>query len=383
MAIERAHAVTPQPLPSGTHQHQREARQARQRGAEHSLEASTTRSAEKSTDPGQQSEEEGSVLPRNLLDTVDELSALVTQIRNRRDMERRTALLTDGGTDAILDGDAEEKLDALMQILRDEARGRPALLLQAAQRRFADSSCLIAALRALLKRCKAHPQDVEDVRQALAQAEEACEAKPTRAGLNVALKARIFGRKLRMTPASVRHAYRDFIQSDENALTLYQRWLSSYGTDRRHALIDFMEAALLTDMDACQPSCNIVEFGDLYGRLSQIKVIRTCDVNFVHLIKGKRFIALLNKPEEEWLLFLMHTLDNPQALYDGLQEVAGEFLRIASAAEVSQLLQWLLTEVKKMPPAIFHNQQDRDALLENLFNLQQDVVGLKSTTSGR
>ncbi len=383
MAIERPHAVTPRPLPSASGQHQREARQARQRGADNSLEASATRSAEKATDAGQQTEEEGGILPRNLLDTVDELSALVTQIRNRRDMERRTALLTDSGTDAILDEDADEKLDALMRVLRVEARGRPALLLQEAQRRFADSSCLIAALRVLLKRCKAHPQELEDVSEALAQAEAACEEKPTRAGLNVALKARIFGRKLHMTPASVRQAYRDFIQSDENELTLYRRWLTSYGTDRRHVLIDFIEAALLTDMDAYQPSCNIVEFGDLYGRLTQVKVIRTCDVSFVRLISGETFIQILNKPEEEWLLFLMRALDNPQALYDALQDVAGEFLRVASVIEVSQLLQWLLIELKKMPLTIFHNQQDRDALLENFFNLQQDLAGLKNTTSGR
>lgn len=383
MAIERPHTVTPRPLASPLGQHQREARQARQCGAETSLEASATRSAEKATEAGQQVEEEGGVLARNLLDTVDELSALVTQIRNRRDMERRTALLTDSGTDVILDEDADEKLEALMRILRGEARGRPAFLLQQAQRRFADSSCLIAALRVLLKRCRAEPQAVEDVSEALAQAEDACEAKPTRAGLNVALKARIFGRKLRMTPASVRHAYRDFIQSDEHALTLYKRWLSSYGVDRRHVVIDFMESALLTDIDAYQPSCNLVEFGDLYGRLSQIKVIRTCDVNFVRLIRGESFIALLNKPEEAWLMFLMRTLDNPQAFYDGLQEVAGDFLHVASAAEISQLVQWLLTELKKMPLAIFCNQQDRDALLEIFLNLQQDVVVLKNTTSGR
>lgn len=308
------------------------------------------------------------------LNSVDEMTAFITQIRNRRDLEKRADFFTDIGLDYVLDDQAYEKINALIPLLKNEAKNNPGLLLHYAREAFPDDSCLIAALRVLLRIRKFILDEVEIISQALELAEEQAEPKPTKAGINIALKARLYSKKLKMSPVSVRRAYRDFIQSDDPELMIYEKWLVFYGAERRHILIDFIEKAVLTDLEASDPSCNDAEFGYLLSRLSHIKLIRSGDIVFIEGVNSNAVLTQWHQPVDRWLLFLLSAIYEPDEIYQSIKEVGGAHLLAATEKEKVEFIQSIFIALSKVPEAIFLDAADREKLLENLRILISDIM---------
>lgn len=308
------------------------------------------------------------------LNSVDEMTAFITQIRNRRDLEKRADFFTDIGLDYVLDEHAQEKIDALIPLLKNEAKNNPGILLHYAREAFPDDSCLIAALRVLLRMRKFMLDEVDTITQALELAEEQAEPKPTKAGINIALKARLYSKKLKMSPVSVRRAYRDFIQSDDPELVIYEKWLAFYGAERRHILIDFIEKAVLTDLEASDPSCSDAEFGYLLSRLSHIKLIRSGDIVFIEGVNANSLLARWNQSVDKWLFFLLSAIYEPDDIYQSIKEVSGDYLLAATDKEKIEFIQSIFIVLAKVPEAIFLDAGDREKLLENLRILISDVT---------
>ncbi|MDR7343712.1 type III secretion protein W [Pantoea alhagi] len=308
------------------------------------------------------------------LNSVDEMTAFITQIRNRRDLEKRADFFTDVGLDYVLDEQAHEKIDALIPLLKNEAKNNPGILLHYAREAFPDDSCLIAALRVLLRIRKFILDEVETISLALELAEEQAEPKPTKAGINIALKARLYSKKLKMSPVSVRRAYRDFIQSEDPELVIYEKWLAFYGAERRHILIDFIEKAVLTDLEASDPSCNDAEFGYLLSRLSHIKLIRSGDIVFIEGVNANSVLAQWNQSVDKWLFFLLSAIYEPDEIYQSIEEVGGDHLLAATEKEKVEFLQSIFIALSKVPEAIFLEAADREKLLENLRILISDIT---------
>lgn len=315
------------------------------------------------------------------LNSVDEMTAFIAQIRNRRDLEKRADFFSDPGLDYVLDDNAEEKVDALIQTIKGNAKTNSDLLMQHARRLFPDESCMLAALRALRRMRNFSLDELDVIDKALEQAEEEAEPKSTKAGINVALKARLYGKKLKMTPASVRSAYRDFIQSEEHELEIYEKWLVFYGTERRHIIIDFMEKAVLTDLEASDPSCNDAEFGYLLSKVSNIKCIRSGDVVFIGCVTRSNILTCYEKRVDKWLLFLLSVLHGPDEVYEGLIEIGGARLTLASAKERSEFLQSIYSAISKISEHIFIEVNDRNVLLANMRSLINDATQLENTRS--
>lgn len=308
------------------------------------------------------------------LNSVDEMTAFITQIRNRRDLEKRADFFTDIGLDYILDEQAQEKIDALIPLLKNEAKNNPGILLHYAREAFPDDSCLIAALRVLLRMRKFILDEVKTISLALELAEEQAEPKPTKAGINIALKARLYSKKLKMSPVSVRRAYRDFLQSEDPELVIYEKWLAFYGAERRHILIDFIEKAVLTDLEASDPSCNDAEFGYLLSRLSHIKLIRSGDIVFIEGVNANSVLAQWNQSVDKWLFFLLSAIYEPDDIYQSVKEVGGNHLLAATEKEKVEFIQSIFIALSKVPEAIFLEAADREKLLENLRILISDIT---------
>lgn len=308
---------------------------------------------------------------------AEDMAAFIAQIRSRREIEKRGDFFSDFGLEYVLDEEANSKIETLIPILKSDAKNKAEILLQQSRNLFTDDSCLIAALRVLLRRRSLFVAETDIIYAALTDAEDQSKTKPTKAGINVALKARLYGQKLKMTPASVRIAYRDFIQSDDKELLIYEKWVSFYGPERRHVLVDFMEKALLTDIEASDPSCSIAEFGFLLRRLGQIKLIRSADALFIYGVMNNVLTRKFVNTEDKWLLFLMSSLQKPEEIYATLAEICNENIK-NTPKNISGFFQIILNKCQLLPEEIFTSALAKEQLLTNIISLVTEACDADS-----
>ena len=210
---------------------------------------------------------------QRFIQSTDEMSAVMAQFRHRRDYEKKADSLADS-FERVLDDDALPKVRQILQIIRSQNVSAEKLL-SYIREFFSDDSDLVLVLRELLKRHAADPVVGKRLSSVLQEAQAQAEPRQLKAGINCALKARLFGKALMLRPGLLRATYRQFIRSHEPESELYADWISSYGYRRRYAILDYIEEALLADISARVASSSCSEFGYLLGRLSQIKRLRS------------------------------------------------------------------------------------------------------------
>ncbi|WP_416186558.1 HrpJ domain-containing protein [Herbaspirillum sp. RTI4] len=93
--------------------------------------------------------------------------------------------------------------------------------------------------------------------------------------MNVAVNAKLFSAKLHLNPKVLRRLYRNFLENSEDALFIYRQWIEEYGLERRHALVDFVSAALVSDIYSLDPSCSNIEFNSLLFCNVRLRLIRS------------------------------------------------------------------------------------------------------------
>lgn len=308
-------------------------------------------------------DESPAALLQKFSQATDEMSAAMAQFRTRRDYEKKSGAAGETSFDRVLDEEVEAKFDKLLQILQGPEGANIENLLRQARSLFPDDSDLVLVLREALRR-----RDLEEVvrkrlKRLLTKAEKEADPKRLKAGINVALKARLFGKTLTMSPALMRESYRGFLENEEHEIEIYQGWLSTYGIEKRSLVINFMEDALLADIDSVDPSCSHVEFGYLLGRVQQIKLIRSSDVLFINGVMGHEIVFQVNPQESAWLYFLFGILQQPDELNDLLIQVLGDDFLSVGKRERSQLLQIIYRYSKQLPHEIFLSLEEREALL--------------------
>lgn len=301
--------------------------------------------------------EEGSAVAvaQRLAQISDEMSAALTQFRARRHFEQKSDGLTDS-FERVLDDDILPKVQHLLR-LAPLAAQPVAWLLQMARKLFADDSDLACVLRALLRRRtldKVSRQRLETLLHTVVA--QAC-PKRLKAGINAALKARMFGAAMAVRAALLRETYRDFLESDDGPVGCYQDWIALYGLTQRLHVLAFVEAALLTDISAQDPSCSRLEFGRLLARLNELKHLRSAETRFVAGVLGDALVCRHNPDEADWLVFLFGLLTCPDELDELLLGVVGEALLLSPHRERSALLQTLRRLSLALPLALFADDQ--------------------------
>ncbi|TWC57092.1 type III secretion protein W [Pseudomonas sp. SJZ080] len=301
----------------------------------------------------------------------DEMSAALAQFRGRRHFELKSDTLTDN-FERVLDDDTVPKVRQILSLAR-LADNPVSWLLQMARKLFADDSDLALVLRELLRRKKLEKSTRQRLETLLQTVVAQASPKRMNAGINAALKARMFGKSMAVRAALLRETYRDFLESDEGPVSCYQDWIALYGPPQRTNVLAFIEAALLTDISAQDPSCSRTEFGQLLVRLNDLKRLRSADGLFIGGLLRDELICQHNPDESDWLVFLFGLLTWPDELDQLLLGVLGERVLLSLHRERSTLLQTVRRFSLQLPLQLFADEEAPLRLAQQ-FSLLADVA---------
>ncbi|MTC22083.1 MULTISPECIES: YopN/LcrE/InvE/MxiC type III secretion system gatekeeper [unclassified Providencia] len=304
---------------------------------------------------------------QRFVQSTDEMSAAMAQFRNRRDYDKKAGELS-SSFERVLDEDILPKAQKILQTAKLQNVTADELLRQA-QKLFPDPSDLVLVLRELLKRTKLSEAVRKKLQVLLKEVEAQADPKMLKAGINCALKARLFGKSMNLQPGLLRASYRHFIQSESDEIDTYSDWVSSYGYQRRLIVLDYIEGALLSDIDSLDPSCSHLEFGYLLGRLSQLKSLRSADLSFIGKLVSSSSISSFNVAESVWLLLMFSLLKEPHAVDAILSDILGDEILLKSHKEHSVLLYELYIASKTLPSTLFFDPSWREDLLDSLRNM--------------
>ncbi|MCW2481276.1 type III secretion system gatekeeper subunit SctW [Candidatus Symbiopectobacterium sp. NZEC135] len=300
---------------------------------------------------------------QKLYHAADDMSAVAGRFRQRREYEKKSSAMGESSFDRVLDDDAQPKVSKLIQALNGKEGAAIMRFLQQARALFPDESDLVMVLRELLYRRNLDEIRRKRLKAMLSLVEKEADPKRLKAGINVALKARLLGSTLKMTPTLLRESYRSFLANDDTDLMQYQTWISTYGVENRGILTTFMEDALLADIDAVDPSCSHSEFFFLQERIMQIKRIRSSDILFVQGLLNNPLIRDVDEKEETWLLLLFGMIENTDDVDILLSQTVGHPLRFAEHKNRALVLQMIYYYFKKLPHEVFFLGEERIKLL--------------------
>ncbi|RXZ38330.1 YopN family type III secretion system gatekeeper subunit [Oxalobacteraceae bacterium CAVE-383] len=304
---------------------------------------------------------------QNFVDASDNMSMLAGQFRRFGDL-KKSADQSNDNFERVLDEDSHPKAQQIVKIAKMQNVSGDELLRQA-RSLFPDESDLVIVLREMLRR-----RDLDEIvrirlQQALAQAEEEAPPKALKAGINIALKARLFGARLALSALLLRASYRQFLESEEHEVMIYEEWVAAYGHERRALVVEFLESALVADMLAQDPSCSRIEFGNLLGKLNQLKLLRSSESLFIESMLNDSLTREHNDREADWLLFMLGLMQAPQELDALLAATVGERIMLSSHAVRSRLLQTILHACRELPRNLFVEEESIEWLWERFRRL--------------
>lgn len=336
-------------------------RHANRTAAQESKPAASDSAAESNASLAAEDEAPTAMLQR-FEDSLDEMSAAMSLFRNRRDLEKRKGVEEGGHYERVLDEEAEGKVSELVRVIQNDNRMSIALLLQQFRSMFPDDSDLVLILRQMLYEDALSEVEKKRLTELLILVERNADPKRLKAGINVALKARLFGRSLEFSPALLRESYRDFVCSDAPEMDLYQGWIEHFGAEKRQPVINFVEDALVADMQSLDPSCTQIEFGQFLRRFSQIKNIRTADSQFTGRLSGLALCSQSGISERELLLFMFSMIRNSWQLEQTIAEIFQRPFFAGRANDFAAFLQELHLACRKLAPALFYDASDREVI---------------------
>jgi type III secretion system YopN/LcrE/InvE/MxiC family regulator len=303
---------------------------------------------------------------QNLVDASANMAA-ARGFRGRLDFDKKADQTSDH-FERVLDEDAHPKAQQILKVAKTLTVSGDELLRQA-RSLFPDISDLIIVLRELLRRRQLEQLVRVRLQKALAQAESEAPPRALKAGINIALKARLFGAKLALSALLLRASYRQFLESEDAEVVMYEEWVTSYGPQRRALVTEFLESALVADMLAQDPSCSRIEFGNLLGKLNQLKLLRSSESVFIDSMLKDPVTRAHNNSETDWLVFMLALMQAPQELDALLMDTVGEQILLSSHATRSRLLQTIRHACNALPQNFFVEQEDIGALWERFEDL--------------
>ncbi|QIU92582.1 type III secretion system gatekeeper subunit SctW [Yokenella regensburgei] len=299
--------------------------------------------------------------------SVDEMSVLMAQFRSRRDYEKRNHF--DENFDRVLDNDVLHKSWQIVGLV-NAPRVNNWDLLNQVRKLFPDESDLVLVLRELLQQQTIEKKVLERLKTLLLQVEKQSEDRVLKAGINCALKARLFGKIMNLRPSVLRACYRHFLQSSTPEIVVYTDWICSYGFKRRVQVLEFVESALLADITSQDASCSQLEFSYLLGRIGQLRRLRSAEVVFIHRLLTSRIACIFCDQEDVWLLLMLSLLQqsqNPNQLLDDIVNKRGLFNRYRH--KYSVFLQILYQACKALPSSLFIEEDGQTLLLDGLRHI--------------
>lgn len=339
--------------------------------------------AEQEDAPGARQQALRKTALQQAFDISDDLSALRSSLRRTRSTESESADTRDVvWMDHVLEPKGPEKLNALRQQLlqlapRDQAAMRALLVAL-----FPDPSDAVAVLRALLAE-----DALEEIRETLAALHDELLDQPgpagkrVRAGLNIALKARVHARELNATPAQLRHSYREFLGGGQ-PVDSYETWIELYGFRRRSRVVGFIERALAADMYALDPSCSMIEFGALLQRVRQLTTLRSADYLLFAYCWEPALFERMGVNQRAFLLAVLTMLRRGRDFRSLVETLFVEARYALASEDKSALLQRIRRFLKAMPHALWADIGAQAAVLDDMDMLLDQAMH-QERTNGR
>jgi type III secretion protein W len=299
--------------------------------------------------------------------SADEGTAAGAQFGVRSSLRRREGQSVDDSYAYLLDEDAPQKIRAILATTWVSPEALTRLLYDA----FADISDRWLALQVLVTErdtLDAHRQAALDTVLAQAQDVPADAVRERKAGIHCAIKARLTSVEMRLeyTPAMLRATYRSFLSSDAPDIEVYQSWIAGFGYERRALVLQFVEGALVDDMQSADPSCTPTGFLTPLARLGILRRLRSCERTFVAQVSQSPHAAPFNSREEDWLHFVLAVLTDPATLDESMREVTGSAALLHDNGAHGRLIGLLHRACSALPGEPLQTPQAREALLDGL-----------------
>lgn len=306
---------------------------------------------------------------------VDEASASATQFFSKKIFVDQSTQYGPG-FEGVLDEKGEMKAQIIEKAFSEQAVDKHSMM-AFMQRLLPDDSDLIIVLREILRKKQLDEVARATVKELLEAAEAGTDKKAVYAGINCAIKARLFGKELGLKPAYLRSLYRDFLFLDNPPAEVYLDLISNFGPRKRKLVLDYIESALSSDSKAQDASCSSIEFGQFLNKLNQLRMLQTVERLFVDSVVKNETVRKFNDNETTWLRFLISVLINPEGLESLLEDVVGEKMKTASKSDISVMLVAIYNGCRVLPTLLFPDPEAIEAVLGHFQGLFQR--GMKNT----
>ena len=298
----------------------------------------------------------------DLLMGSDDMAMLLAQFRRRAMADKNNSKVDP--FERILEEQSEPKVDQLLVIARS-AELSPGVFLVYARAMFPDDSDLVLVLREMIRRRKLEKADTSMLEEVLQQIWDGSNQKQCKAGVNVGLKTRIFSKKLAVSAWALRDSYRQFLESQGSELDEYGNWVTDYGNERRTIVGEFIQTALLHDIQSHDPSCSLQEFGNLLNRVVNLKKIQASDMTFQQIFLR----AGTPVPDNELLTCWFDCLQRPFEIQQEIERYKLANLVKRLGLTPSKLQQTLLRAIQQIDNDLFFDDAVKHILIESLLNL--------------
>ncbi|MEX3846702.1 type III secretion system gatekeeper subunit SctW [Paraburkholderia sp. BR10882] len=273
----------------------------------------------------------------------------------------------------ILDSDVDEKLDELAQMVR-HGRVSVTTLIREARGRFRDDSDLLLALRELRHGKTLSRDNVHIIEKAVGEIVRGGDHKEIRAGINVAMKAKVFGNRIELDPAQLRSLYRQFLDFQGSYLVVYEDWIEQFGAGKRKWIIEYVSAALAYDMQSLDPSYGCpAEFGPLIATVRNVRMLSSADKLFVDKVIDDAHSRDRLVTEECALQLLLEGLKHPLEIECVLLNALGPVIVRLDPTSRSRLMQVILRGFASIPIGLYSAVGARHALIANMRTMNDKL----------
>ena len=281
--------------------------------------------------------------------------------------------------DRILDRDADDKVFHIEGLLNKQLM-TPKQLRAFFLQFFTDPSDLLMLLAALINRKKLKKEQIENLEalEQLLQAEDY--QRSAQAGINVALVAKAFAKKLHFSAGNLRALYREFISYDGPVVYLYEQWVEEMAIQERENIMRYLGRALACDLQALPlGDLNISELGSFFNRVGRLRELQSLDYVFCQQFFQSGFFRHNEssnklKLEKELSQLFTRGIRSQVDFEKVVISFINEILNIMSSDMRGQFLQLLLLAFSIIPVAVFPSLEAREELIHQLKTLMDQIM---------
>ncbi len=304
-------------------------------------------------------------------EAADDMSMVATQFGRFRDLSRKRSESNEN-VDRILDEDVDTKLDKIYAVLSSNKFNKQQLT-QYLRSLFHDPSDLLLILLELLRSKKIRKTQRALLEELVDELKESDANGLIRAGINVALKARVFSKSILKDPKILRSLYREFIMFEGPGIYIYDEWIKQYDEKQREQLLDFMLQALVADMQSLAPSAiNSTEFGPLLEKLGQIRILYSVEESFITKLMNLLIARIKSPIKNDFLQIFVAGIIRPEHIANELDKLLGIYSNLTLSMR-AKLVQTLIYAFNSLPIGIFISEEMRDELMENLQDIMTGI----------